>query len=77
MFGAQNVLPACPTLLNTLPSVLMAEPIACINVGLKECEVVITCGNDVALGVGGANVTPGEPPTPWRASDHHSYAGKL
>ena len=31
----------------------------------------------MALGVGGAKDTPGEPPTPWRASDHHSYAGRL
>jgi hypothetical protein len=37
--------------------------------------ITFTCGKDVATVVGGAKFTPGESATPWRASDHHWYAG--
>lgn len=50
-------------------------PIASHNVELKEAAVVMTWGKIVALGKSPPNFVPGpELKTPWRASDHHSYA---
>ena len=71
MFGVQNVLPAWPALLKALASVEIAPPIALNREVLKEDEVRMTWGNEVALGVGLENDTPADVPTPWRASDHH------
>ena len=53
------------------PSVPIASPIALKRLLLNDAAVRITCGNEVALGVGGAHFTAGDPPTPCSASDHH------
>jgi hypothetical protein len=71
MFGVQKVSPACCALAIARPSVPIASPIALKRLLLNDAAVRITCGNEVALGVGGANLTAGAVPTPWRASDHH------
>ena len=74
--GVQKVRPAWPALLNARASRLMAPPSACQRVTLKEEEVPITWGKEVAQGVGAANTTPGEMATPCSASFHLAEAAR-
>ena len=69
--------PAWPALLNARASVDTAAPMADQRVALKEEAVPMTCGNDVALGVGAANTTPGEMATPCSASFHLRRRARL
>lgn len=62
--------PAWPTLLKARASVDTALPMALHSVALKLAAVPMTCGKDVAEGVGAANTTPGEMATPCSASFH-------
>ena len=66
----QKVRPAWPALEKARASVEMAAPMALHRLALKDAAVPMTCGNDVALGVGAANTTPGEMATPCSASFH-------
>ena len=74
-FGVQNVRPAWPALLKARASRLVATPSACQRVALKEAEVPMTWGKEVAQGVGKENTTPGEMATPCSASFHLGDGG--
>ena len=71
----QNVRPAWPTLLKARASVETAAPMALHKLALKDAAVPMTCGNDVAEGVGAANTTPAEMATPCSASFHLRCSG--
>ena len=76
MFGVQNVPPELPALEKARPSRPIVPPIALNSVRLNDCAVVIAMGNDVAPGVGGVKLVPGESPTPCSASDH-TYGARM
>lgn len=71
--GVQKLPPTSPALFMARASVEIVAPIAAHSVSFQACDVVTTCGNDVAPGMAGEYDTPGDDATP---GGRHARGGR-